>query len=57
LDEAVVSIQGSRMYLWRAVACEGEILDILVQLERDQAAAQTLMRKLLKKQCMLRTYS
>jgi putative transposase len=57
LDEAVVSIQGSRMYLWRAVACEGEILDILVQLERDKAAALTLMRKLLKKQCMLRTYS
>jgi putative transposase len=30
LDEMVVSIQGERMYLWRAVDSEGEILDVLV---------------------------
>src|ERR687885_2712181 len=50
LDEMVVSIQGRRMYLWRAVDSEGEILDLLVQPKRDEAAALKLMRKLLKKQ-------
>ena len=46
----VVSIQGRRMYLWRAVDSEGEVLDVLVQPKRDKAAALRLMRKLLKKQ-------
>jgi transposase-like protein len=50
LDEMVVSIQGQRMYLWRAVDSEGEILDILVQPKRNKAAALKLLRKLLKKQ-------
>ncbi len=50
LDEAVVSIQGTRTYLWRAVDSEGEVLDVLVQPRRDKAAALRLMRKLLKKQ-------
>jgi transposase-like protein len=50
LDEMVVSIQGRRMYLWRAVDSEGEILDMLVQPRRDRAAAVRLMRKLLKVQ-------
>ncbi len=50
LDEVVVSIQGRRMYLWRAVDSEGEVLDLLVQPKRDTKAALCLMRKLLKKQ-------
>jgi putative transposase len=50
LDEMVVSIQGRHMYLWRAFDSEGEVLDLLVQPERDKAAALRLMRKLLKKQ-------
>src|SRR5216684_3561463 len=50
LDEMVVRIAGKRMYLWRAVDHEGEVLDILVQRGRDKAAALKLMRKLLKKQ-------
>jgi putative transposase len=50
LDEMVVSIQGRRMYLWRAVDSEGEILDLLVQPRRDKVAALRLLRKLLKKQ-------
>ena len=49
LDEMVVSIQGRRMYLWRAVDSEGEILDFLVQPRRDKAAALRLMRKLVRK--------
>ncbi len=50
LDEMFVSINGKRMYLWRAVDSEGEVLDILVQSRRDKKAALKLMRKLLKKQ-------
>src|SRR6185503_4992280 len=34
LDEMVVRIAGKRMYLWRAVDHEGEVLDILVQRRR-----------------------
>ncbi len=43
-------IAGKRMYLWRAVDHEGEVLDILVQRRRDKRAALRLLRKLLKKQ-------
>ena len=50
LDEVFVSIAGKRMYLWRAVDSEGEVLDILVQSRRNKKAALKLMRKLLKKQ-------
>jgi putative transposase len=49
LDEVFVSIGGRRMYLWRAVDDEGEVLDVLVQARRDKRAALKLMRKLLKK--------
>src|SRR4051794_40198820 len=47
-----LTIRGRRMYLWRAVDGEGEILDMLVQAKRDKAAALRPMRKLLKKQGM-----
>src|SRR4051795_10591659 len=50
LDEMVVSIQGQRMYLWRTVDAEGEVLDLLVQPKRDKKAALKLLRKLIKKQ-------
>ena len=46
----VVRIAGKRMYLWRAVDHEGEVLDMLVQRRRDARAALRLMRKLLRKQ-------
>ena len=42
--------QSQRMYLWRAVDGEGEVLDILVQSRRNKKAALKLMRRLLKKQ-------
>src|ERR1700739_3675467 len=50
LEEMVVRIAGKRMYLWRAVDHEGEVLDMLVQSRRDSRAALRLMRKLLRKQ-------
>ena len=34
LDEMVISIQGRRMYLWRAVDSEGEVLDLCLDARR-----------------------
>ena len=42
-------IAGERMYLWRAVDDEGEVLDVVAQRRRDKAADRRLVRKLLKK--------
>jgi transposase-like protein len=50
LDEMIIRIAGERMYLWRAVDHEGEVLDMLVQRRRDSRAALRLIGKLLKKQ-------
>lgn len=50
LDEMVVTISGQRMYLWRAIDDEGVVLDMPVQRRRNTAAAQKLMRRLLKNQ-------
>lgn len=48
LDEMVVKISAKRMWLWRAVDDEGEVLDVLVQKRRNTRAAMRLFRKLLK---------
>jgi putative transposase len=40
LDEVFVRINGKYVYLWRAVDCEGAILDILVQSRRNKQAAR-----------------
>ena len=50
LDEVVVKIGGKRMWMWRAVDKEGEVLDVLVQKKRNKAAALKLLKKLLKNQ-------
>ena len=50
LDELMVSIAARQMYMWRAVDSEGEVLEILVQPQRDKAAAVRLLRKLLRRQ-------
>ena len=47
LDEMVVNIRGKRMYLWRAVDDEGEVLDVIVQHRRDTTAALRLLRRLI----------
>ncbi len=46
--EVFISINGQTHSLWRAVAQEGNILDILVQTRRDKRAAMKLLRTLLK---------
>ncbi|SDR44903.1 IS6 family transposase [Pseudovibrio sp. Tun.PSC04-5.I4] len=50
LDEVVVSIQGQRYYLWRAVDQDGYILDEILQKRRNTKAAKRLLTRLLKKQ-------
>jgi putative transposase len=49
LDEVVVTINGRKHWLWRAVDQHGAVLDVLVQSRRDKAAAGRLMRKLLRR--------
>ncbi|MBN9478611.1 MAG: IS6 family transposase [Bordetella sp.] len=50
LDEVVCWIGGRRMYLWRAVDDEGEVLDVVVQRRRDNEAALKLIGRLLRNQ-------
>ena len=52
LDEMVVNIRGRRMFLWRAVDDEGEVLDMIVQHRRDTAAALKLLKRLMWSQKM-----
>ena len=55
LDEMVVKLSGRQMYMWRAVEGEGEVLKILVQRQRDKAAAMRLLPKLLRRQGFIPT--
>lgn len=50
LDEMVCWVGGKRMYLWRAVDNEGEVLDLVVQRRRDTEAALKLLKRLLHNQ-------
>jgi putative transposase len=45
----VVTINGKKHWLWRAVDQHGAVLDVLVQSRRDRHAARRLMRKLPRK--------
>ena len=50
LDEMVCQVGGRRMYLWRAVDDEGEVLDLVMQRSRDTEAASKLICRLLRNQ-------
>jgi putative transposase len=50
LDEVVVSINGEKRYLWRAVDQEGYVLDEIVQIHRNTKAARRLLTRLLRTQ-------
>jgi putative transposase len=50
LDEVVISINGEKRYLWRAVDQDGYVLDEIVQTHRDTKAARRLLMRLLRKQ-------
>lgn len=50
LDEMVCRIRGRRMYLWRAVDDEGEVLDIIIHHRRDAWTAMKLLTALIMNQ-------
>jgi putative transposase len=50
LDEMVCSVGGKRMWLWRAVDDEGEVLDMVMQRARDTEAALKLLKRLVRNQ-------
>jgi putative transposase len=51
LDEVnIVTIQGGRHYLWRAIDQDSNVIDILVQKRKDKRVAKRFFRKILKRQ-------
>jgi putative transposase len=50
LDEVVITINGEKRYLWRAVDQDGYVLDEIVQIRRNTRAAKRLLERLLRKQ-------
>ena len=50
LDEVVITINGEKRWLWRAVDQEGYVLDEIVQARRNTNAAKRLLTRLLRKQ-------
>jgi DDE domain len=48
MDEAFLTMNGARYYLWRAVDQDDHVLDILVQSRRNKKAAKKFFKKLLK---------
>ena len=49
LDEVVIPICGVKMWLWRAVDGNGDVLDILVQPRRNAKAAKRFLRRLISR--------
>jgi transposase-like protein len=50
LDEIVSKIAGARVWIWRAVDDEGEVMDMIEQKRRDADAAIRFLQRLLKNQ-------
>jgi len=50
LDEVVITINGEKRWLWRAVDQDGCVLDEIAQARRDTKAAQRLLTRLLRRQ-------
>jgi putative transposase len=49
LDEVFVKINGKLCYLWRAIDHEGEVLETVVTVKRNKAAALKLLKRVMKK--------
>lgn len=47
LDEVVIPINGEKLWLWRAVDANGDVLDILVQKHRSAKAAKRFLKRLI----------
>ena len=46
LDEVFLTVKGKRQYLWRVVAQDGDVIDILMQSCGNRRAALRFFRKL-----------
>ena len=49
MDEAVIMIRGRKHWLWRAIAANGVVLEILVQTRRSAKAAKRFFKRLVAK--------
>ncbi len=49
IDEVQLKINGRTHWLWRAVDQDGTVRDILVQERRNQEAAETFLRRVLRR--------
>lgn len=47
LDEVVIPINGRKYWLWRAVDANGDVLDLLVQAQRNAKAARRFLMRLI----------
>ncbi len=52
LDEVYLKIDGRMVYLWRAVDAEGEVLDVLVQVQTQQARRAETDAQALEEVCL-----
>jgi transposase-like protein len=50
MDEVVITINGEKRWLWRAVDRDGYVLDEIVQARREAKASKDLLTRLLRKQ-------
>ena len=51
MDEVyIVTVRGERLYMWRAVDQDGDVLDILVQKRKDKQSAVRFFKKLMRGQ-------
>lgn len=46
IDEIVITIRGKKLWLWRAIEADGNVLDILVQTRRNAKAAKRFFKRL-----------
>jgi putative transposase len=51
LDEVVIPINGRKYWLWRAVDANGDVLDVLVQPQRNANAARRFLARLIDRFC------
>jgi putative transposase len=51
MDEmTIITVQGERRYLWRAVDQDDHVIDILIQSRKDKQAARRFFHKMLQEQ-------
>ena len=49
LDEVVIPINGRKFWLWRAIDADGDLMDILVEPQRNAKAARRFFRRMVNR--------